>query len=280
MANNNIPVERQVQNHTRINNTVVARLEKKALLWLAARMPGWVVPDTLTAIGLFASVLIFFSYALTYYHKGFLWLASFGFILQWFGDSLDGTLARYRKIERPRYGFFIDHILDTISEVLIFVGLGLSPYLRFDLSLIALICYLMASIYVYLTTYVTGVFRISYSGLGPTEIRMIAILTNTVVFFTGNPAFQLPVLSWLPLPMTITLFDAVAIGIILLIVYLFLASTFTTAQSLSRADREAHRAKKAQDRAKRTAQRQAMREQRVLRKAGSRTSRSGARAEV
>lgn len=280
MTNNNIPVERQVQNHTRVNNTLVGRLEKKALLWLAAHMPAWVVPDTLTTIGLLASVLIFISYALTYYHRNFLWLASFGFVLQWFGDSLDGTLARYRKIERPRYGFFIDHILDTISEVLIFVGLGLSPYLRFDLALIALVGYLIASIYVYLTTYVTGVFRISYSGLGPTEIRLIAIITNTVVYFSGNPTLHLPVISWLPLPVTITVFDAVAVAIILLIGYLFLASTITTARSLSRADREAHRAKKAQDRAKRTAQRQAKREERVLRKAGSRTTRPRARVEI
>jgi phosphatidylglycerophosphate synthase len=226
------------QNHTRVNNTPIARMEKKVLLWLAARMPNWVTPDTLTALGLFASVLIFASYALTYYNKNFLWLASFGFILNWFGDSLDGTLARFRKIERPRYGFFVDHIIDSVSEVLVFVGLGISPYLRFDLALVALVSYLLASIYVYLTTYVDGVFRISYGGLSPTEMRMIAIITNAVVFFNGNPSLQIPTGGLLPglLPsvLVITVFDLVIAVIIVLILSMFTASSITTGMQLSR----------------------------------------------
>ena len=132
-----IPQSIPVENHIRVNETTITKLEKKALHWLAGRMPAWVVPDTLTIIGLIASIIIFASYGLTYFNKNFLWLASLGFILNWFGDSLDGTLARYRKIERPRYGFFVDHIIDAISEVLVFIGLGLSPYLRFDLAMIA-----------------------------------------------------------------------------------------------------------------------------------------------
>src|SRR5690554_1739776 len=101
-----------VRNHTRINQTILGPLEKPALQWMAARLPVWVTPDTLTGIGIFASVLIFISFVLTNIHPGFLWLASFGVVLNWFGDSLDGTLARYRKIERPQYGFFVDHAVD------------------------------------------------------------------------------------------------------------------------------------------------------------------------
>lgn len=259
MTHSQIPPANQVQSHTRINNTIINILEKKALLWLAARMPAWVVPDTLTFIGLFASILIFASYGLTFYDKRYLWLASVGFVIQWFGDSLDGTLARYRKIERPKYGFFIDHIIDSISEVLIFIGLGLSPFLRFDLALIALVCYLLASIYVYLTTYVNGIFRISYGGISPTEMRLIAIAANTLVFFTENPSIALP---WV----TLTLFDLVVVGVILIILSLFLYSTITTAMELSRSDRESWRTHKLQER---SARRQALHDKRAARKAAA-----------
>ena len=248
------------QNHTRINNTFIGRHEKLALIWLAARMPAWVTPDMLTALGLFASVMIFASYALTYFNKNFLWLACLGFVINWFGDSLDGTLARVRKIERPRYGFYIDHIIDVVSVVLVFVGLGLSPYLRFDLALLALISYLMASIYVYLTTYVAGIFRISYGQLGPTELRLIAIATNIAVYFTGNPSLHIPqigILANLPLGLnTMTLFDLVIAIITLIITGLFISSSITTGMQLSREDRIAARDRRLKERAQRSEQHQ------------------------
>src|SRR5512147_2001859 len=124
--------------HRRVNDILLGPLERPALQWLAARLPAWVTPDLLTGLGLFASVIIFLAYTATNLDKGFLWLASLGFVLNWFGDSLDGTLARYRKIERPRYGFFVDHIVDAASECMVFLGIGLSPYVRFDLACVAL----------------------------------------------------------------------------------------------------------------------------------------------
>jgi archaetidylinositol phosphate synthase len=263
MSNKKITASSQVQSHSRVNNTPIGGVEKKVLLWLSGRMPGWIVPDTLTMIGLLGSVLIFIGYALTSFHPGYLWLASFGFVVNWFGDSLDGTLARYRKIERPRYGFFIDHIIDAISEVLIFIGLGLSPYLHFNVALLALVAYLLASIYVYLATFVNGVFRISYSGLGPTEIRLIAIITNTIIFFTGNPIIPLPSTHLLPSLQTITLFDLVTIGLTIVIICLFLFNTISTAMSLSREDREVKRAKRA-------ARRKAQQDERIQRKLATR----------
>jgi len=156
-------------------------------------MPKWITPDTLTYIGIGSSVLIFASYALTNISPYFLWLASLGFILNWFGDSLDGTLARYRHIERPRYGFLIDHWVDAISTVLIFLGMGLSPYVDFTVSAMGVIAYLLDSIMVYLITYVTGVFRITSAKIGPTEIRVLAIIMNTVMFFIGIPTLGLPI---------------------------------------------------------------------------------------
>lgn len=265
------------QNHTRINDTLLGNIEKRVLIWLAARMPAWVVPDTLTIIGLVASIIIFLSYALTFFHKGFLWLASFGFLLNWFGDSLDGTLARYRKIERPRYGFFVDHIIDSVSEVLIFLGLGLSPYLRFDLALLALVGYMLLATYVYLVTYVNGVFRISYARLGPTETRVLAILANTLVFFSANPTVNLFQNGPAFLRVSLTYYDLVGVFFIALVSAIFISSAISTAAGLSREDRAAARARSIQEKITR---RQARREQRAMRKSVANTAQSTSRSNV
>ncbi|MFN2304303.1 MAG: CDP-alcohol phosphatidyltransferase family protein [Anaerolineales bacterium] len=177
----------------RENDILLGFLERPALNWLAAHMPDWVTPDVLTWIGIFASILIFVSYSLTHISSVFLWVASFGFILNWFGDSLDGTLARYRHIERPRYGFLVDHWVDAISTVLIFTGLGISPYVDLAVAFFGVIAYLLLAIMVYLITYVTNVFQMTNAKIGPTEIRLIAILANTAIFFIGNPIFDLPI---------------------------------------------------------------------------------------
>lgn len=182
----------KVEEHTRENDILLGFLERPALKWLAAHMPMWVTPDILTWLGVAASILIFVSYALTHVSPIFLWVASLGFVLNWFGDSLDGTLARYRHIERPRYGFLIDHFVDAISVVLIFLGLGLSPYVDLVVACLGVIAYLLVSIMVYLLTYVTNVFQITNARIGPTEIRLLAILSNTAIFFIGNRTLNLP----------------------------------------------------------------------------------------
>ena len=220
------------QNHIRINNTILGPLERPALNWLADHMPAWVMPDHLTALGLFASLIIFFAYSATTVDAGFLWLASFGFVLNWFGDSLDGTLARKRHIERPLYGFFIDHIIDALSTLLIFLGLGFSPLVRFEFALLALIGYLLLSIYTYLSTYTNHVFQISFSGLGPTEIRFIALVVNTVIFFAGNPHFKINFLG----ESLFTIFDVTALIIALILFIMFLVSSFSTAAVLRKKD--------------------------------------------
>lgn len=180
----------------RINDIFLGPIERPVLSWLAAHTPAWITPDTLTAVGFLASVLIFVSYWLTNISPAFLWLASFAILLNWLGDSLDGNLARYRKIERPKYGFFIDHTVDALNEVLIFLGIGLSRYVDFRLACLALIGYLLLSILIFIKTYVDGVFRISWARLGPTEMRLIAILANATVFFIGNPQITFPFGRW------------------------------------------------------------------------------------
>jgi phosphatidylglycerophosphate synthase len=182
----------KVEKHKRENDILLGFLERPALQWLAAHMPPWVTPDVLTWLGILASILIFISYTLTHVSEYFLLLASLGFILNWFGDSLDGSLARYRHIERPRYGFLIDHFVDAISAVLIFAGLGLSPYVDLSVGLMGAVAYLLVSIMVYLITYVTGIFQMTSAKIGPTEIRVLAILANVTMLILGNPKLNLP----------------------------------------------------------------------------------------
>jgi phosphatidylglycerophosphate synthase len=218
--------EHAVEQHSRVNRILLGPLERPALKWLAEHMPRWMTPDILTGIGFLGAVLIAISYYLTNYNPAFLWLASFGFVVNWFGDSLDGTLARFRHIERPRYGFFLDHTLDSASETIIFIGLGLSPYVNLDLAFLALIGYLLLSIFVFISTYVSGEFKISYGRFGPTEIRAVAFLANTIIFFMGNPVVQ--ILNW-----NIQLYDLL-LGFITVVLYsIFIVSTILRARQLS-----------------------------------------------
>ncbi|PKO58099.1 MAG: CDP-alcohol phosphatidyltransferase [Betaproteobacteria bacterium HGW-Betaproteobacteria-18] len=133
--------------------------------------------------------MIFAGYWLSGASVWWLWFVNLGFVLNWFGDSLDGTLARYRRIERPKFGFYIDHTVDAVAEFLTIIGIGMSPFLRLDIAAFALIGYLLVSVHVYVRTCVDGVFKISYGTMGPTEMRVIIMLVNTAIFFA--PGFFL-----------------------------------------------------------------------------------------
>ena len=218
---------RESESHKRINDILLGPLERPALQWLAACMPRWVNPDILTGVGLLGSVVIFFSYWLTNVTAHFLWLASLGLVINWFGDSLDGTLARYRKIERPRYGFFIDHTVDAVSTLLVVFGLGLSPYVRFEIACLALIGYLLMSVFVYIRTCVEGVFKISYGRFGPTEVRLIVIIANTIIYFLGNPLVALPFGA-------LSIYDLIAGIVAIALTVIFLVSMIRQARELAR----------------------------------------------
>lgn len=216
-----------IKSHQRVNDTLLGPLERPVLNWLAARQPAWVNPDILTGVGILGAVVICLGYILSSYNKNFLWLASLGFILNWYGDSLDGTLARYRNIQRPKYGYFVDHTVDSFNEVLIFLGLGLSPYMRFDLACLLLIGYLLVSIHAFVRIAVTGVFQISYIRLGPTELRLIAIAANTWVYFWGNPMIKLPLGA-------LSVYDIIAVILTALLMGVFIFSTIQQARELAR----------------------------------------------
>ena len=175
----------ELNQHKRVNDIFLGPLERPALQWFAMHMPAWVSPDICTGIGVLGALLTGISYGLSNIHPGFLWLASLGFLINWFGDSMDGTLARYRRIERPLYGYYIDHTTDVVVETIILLGLGFSPYVSFGVACLMLISYLLLSCLVYLRTYVAREFKISYGGLGPTESRLVAVLLNTAMYFFG-----------------------------------------------------------------------------------------------
>jgi len=150
--------------------------------------------------------------------------------INWFGDSLDGTLARYRQIERPKYGFFVDHTVDSLNEVIIVLGLGLSPYVSFSVACLGLIGYLLMSILVYIRTYVNGVFQISYGKFGPTEVRVILILLNTVMILVGIPQIEFP--------LGLTLYDLPIAIIALVLLYLYIAGSIADAVKLAKLESE------------------------------------------
>jgi archaetidylinositol phosphate synthase len=174
----------------RINQISLGPFERRVLPWMAQRLPHWVVPDHLTLLGVLASLLIGVSYALTSISLDFLWLASAGFVINWFGDSLDGTLARIRKIPRERYGFFIDHYSDAFAVFFMCGGMGLSPLLDLRIALLLIIGYYAMMNLVYIVSLSRDVFKISFAGVGPTELRLFIIAANTVVWALKNPSFS------------------------------------------------------------------------------------------
>src|SRR5260370_13685656 len=158
-------------------------MEKKAVIWMAQRMPAWVNSDHLSALGFLALIGVGLSYWYSRHSNTGLILAIVFFALNWFGDSVDGTLARVRNQQRPRYGFYGDHILDGCGSVFVFGGLALSGYMSERVAIGLLIVYLLLSIEVYLATYTVGTFHLSFAEFGPTELRLLLIAGNIALFY-------------------------------------------------------------------------------------------------
>jgi len=171
-----------VAEQTRDHRSFLAAAEKKLLIAIARRLPPAINSDHLTALALLAMALAGACYALARWDVRPLWVAVAALALNWFGDSLDGTLARVRKVERPRYGFYVDHVLDIVGATLLFGGLAASGFMNPLIALALLIGYLLVSGEVFLATSVHGVFRMSFSGFGPTELRIL-LAAGTIALF-------------------------------------------------------------------------------------------------
>jgi phosphatidylglycerophosphate synthase len=173
------------QSATRVQASIVTSAEKKALAWFAARMPGWVGSDHLTVLGFAAQIMVGVSYALSRYNRIWLLWGILFLVLNWFGDSLDGTIARYRNRQRPRYGFYVDHVIDAIGTTVLCVGLAFSGLMTPLIAAALLVAFLLLAIEVYLATYTIGKFNLAFFHLGPTELRILLAIGNIVIFVHG-----------------------------------------------------------------------------------------------
>ncbi|MGB6974821.1 MAG: CDP-alcohol phosphatidyltransferase family protein [Terracidiphilus sp.] len=156
----------------RINRSLTASAEKRILHWMAERAPRWLSSDQLTILGLSAQLAAGACFALARFHRGFLLAVILCLALNWLGDSLDGTLARVRHQERPRFGFYVDHIVDLFGAFALMLGLGVSGFLHWPVALAMLLAFLLLAAESYLATYTLARFQLSQGFFGPTEIRI------------------------------------------------------------------------------------------------------------
>lgn len=207
----------------------ISRYESRLTRYLVQRVPRNLTPDHMTMIGVVGAVCIAVGLTASNVSKAWLWLAVLGLVLHWVGDSLDGTLARYRKIERPRYGFFIDYQSDVFSLVLMAAGLGLSPFLRFDMACLLLIGYFLLSIYTLVKLHVERSVQLEYFGVGGTEARIILAACFILAFSIDVPEFK-TVFG------TMSLFDCVALFGVFFLFGAWLVSFAQDARKLAQAD--------------------------------------------
>jgi len=183
--------------HVREHRSLLAAVEKRLLIRMASRLPAGVNSDHLTALALAAMVMAGAGFALTRWDIRAVWIVVVALVLNWFGDSLDGTLARVRKVERPRYGFYVDHVLDIVGITILMAGLASSGFMSPLMAMVFLVAYLLVSGEVFLATAVRGIFRMSFAGVGPTELRIL--LAVGTLALTGDPHVDLGALGRLRL---------------------------------------------------------------------------------
>jgi phosphatidylglycerophosphate synthase len=174
----------------RAKRFLLAVPEGRALDWMARRLPARVMPDHMTALGVLAAIGIAVAYVLSNQAVEWLWAASALLVVHWAGDSLDGTLARVRGIERPRYGYYLDHLVDAVATACVGIGLGLSQHMLLAVGLVIVIAYLVLSINTYLETSVFGTFTLGYGRVGPTEARVALIAVNTALAAGAGLGFE------------------------------------------------------------------------------------------
>lgn len=174
-----------------VNTAITAKVEEKAKEWICPRIPDWVSPDMLTVLGYIGMVITGLGFVLGFMNKWYILLIPFGLLVNWFGDSFDGSIARYRKKTRPNYGYFIDKIVDAIAVITLVLGIGLSGFVKIEIALLFGCIYLALMLYVDLVIYVEGKARNAFGLIGPTEIRIIGALFSLYMFFSNVKYFDI-----------------------------------------------------------------------------------------
>lgn len=226
-----LKVEYKRDEQNAINTGITAKAEEKAKEWICPRIPAWVNPDMLTVLGFISSFIIASGYIFGFSNRWYLILVIVGLILNWFGDSFDGSIARYRKKTRPNYGYYIDHVVDSLVVLIFGLGLGLSGFFKIEIALAFVIMYLILMIHVELITYVQNEFKYSFGLVGPTEIRIIGIFLTIVMFF-------LPVKYFDILGYTLTQYDFFASFAVVVMAMIILFSILSKAIELDKIDRK------------------------------------------
>ncbi len=215
----------------RVNRSIVARAEQVVLAKLARLVPGFIGPDFLTAIAFIAAVGIGLSYVFAYKYRALFLVAAALYAVHWLGDSLDGKIARERGKPRPRYGHYVDHLLDSVTVAVVLIGLTVSAETLTAAWMWVTSGFLLLMIHAYLKASVTGTFELSIGFLGATEARIIAAALSIMLFFTGNPLIA----KW---PLPVTLLDVTG-GIAAAIIWAVLAAhVIATAKMLDAEDRK------------------------------------------
>jgi len=183
--------------HVREHRSVLAAVERRLLIKIASHLPPSIHSDHLTVLALAGMALAGIGFWLARWDTNWLWVVVGALAINWFGDSLDGTLARLRHVERPRYGFYVDHVLDIVGIAFLLTGLACSGFMTPVIALSLLVAYLLVSGEVFLATAVRGVFRMSFAGMGPTELRIV--LAIGAIALRGNPHVSFGALGQVPL---------------------------------------------------------------------------------
>jgi phosphatidylglycerophosphate synthase len=220
--------DHQFKQEVRVQTSLLTPLERRCLSWIVARLPRWVTSDQLTLLGLSAMLAGGGFYLVSSRWTGALWLVNVCLAINWFGDSLDGTLARARNKQRPRYGYYVDHVIDVLGILALVCGLAGSGLMSWTVALAVLVTYYLLSIDIFLATHSLGLFRMSFFKFGPTELRVLLAIGNIKALL--KPTTQLFNKNWL-------FFDVATVVAIALMAIVIVVSVTRNTITLYRAER-------------------------------------------
>lgn len=229
-------MDNKKETSVRIQTSILNGVEKKALVYLANKQPQWVTSNILTFIGSLGAVLIAAGYMLSDININYVWISSLGFVVNWYGDSLDGTLARVRNRQRPIFGYYLDHTMDVVCELIIFLGLGLSGLVPFVVSIFIFILYLMLTLNVSINAHLKNEFRLTYASLGPTEFRVIGIIVNTLIIYIETIRKPMFDFSFAGNSFTLSVLDLISIVILVILALMYVFTVIGDIRDYSKKD--------------------------------------------